>query len=96
MAKRFNPYMLMPIVLNVLVLGAVPRLFEAEGFGRAFFIFLIPHQTGQAPIQGARTVFGAEKGPLTFRSAGSLYFCPVVYFSDRESDVDEADRRKRQ
>lgn len=41
MAKRFNPYMLMPIVLNVLVLGAVPRLFEAEGFGRAFFIFLI-------------------------------------------------------
>ena len=41
MARRFNPYMLIPILLDVLVLSVAPRLFEAESFGRAFFIVVI-------------------------------------------------------
>ena len=41
MVRRFNPYMIIPIVLNVLVLGVVPRLFEANEFGRALFVFAI-------------------------------------------------------
>lgn len=41
MAKRFNPYVLIPIVLNLLVLVAVPSLFESNEFGRALFVFIV-------------------------------------------------------
>lgn len=41
MAGRFNPYVLIPIVLNLLVLVVVPSLFENNEFGRALFVFIV-------------------------------------------------------
>lgn len=41
MAKRRNPFILIPIVLDVLVLAIFPTFAEAQGFPKAFLVSLI-------------------------------------------------------